>query len=71
MPRHFSIIDTLYDPKSKFKYVSTFGGMVVNRQMERKSYKMSYVDTSYSLFSFLWPYFASLLGMNLNSIWHH
>ena len=58
VPRHFSIIDALHDPKSKFKYVSTIGGMVVNRQMERKSYKMDYVNTSYSLFSFYMALFC-------------
>ena len=58
VPRHFSIIDTLHDPKSKFKYVSMVGGVVVNSQMERKSYNMGYVDTSYSLFSFFMALFC-------------
>ena len=58
VPGHFSIIDALHDPKSKFKYMSKVGGMVVNRQMERKSYKMDSVDTSYSLFSFFMALFC-------------
>ena len=56
--RYFSIIDTLHDPKLRFNYVSMVGGIVLNRQIERKALKKNYKNTSYSLFSFFMALFC-------------
>ena len=66
--RHFSIIDTLHDPKLRFNYVSMVGEIVLNRQIERKALKKNYKDTSYSLFSFFMALFcqSSRIGFNFN-----
>ena len=48
--RLFSILNALHDPKDKFSYVSTIGGVILNRQIERIQLKKNYKDTTHSAF---------------------
>ena len=64
--RHFSIINALHNPKLRFNYVSTVGGIILNRQIERKDLKKNYKDTSYQLFSFFMVLFCQSFGFNFN-----
>ena len=50
--RLFSILNALHNPKHKFSYVSTIGGVVLNRQIERIQLKKNFKDTTHSAFSF-------------------
>ena len=50
--RLFSILNALHNPKHKFSYVSTIGGAVLNRQIERIQLKKNFKDTIHSAFSF-------------------
>ena len=60
--RHFSTLDSLHDPNVKFDYICNVGGVIVNRQIQRKHKVKSYKDTSYSLFSFFMALFCQLFG---------
>ena len=70
MNRSFSIIDALHDPKCKFNYVSTVGGFIVNRYVQRSEEKGSYENITYSLFSFFMALFCQSfrneLSFNMN-----
>ena len=61
--RHFSMLDSLHDPNVKFDYICSVGGVIVNRQIQRKHKAKSCKDTSYSLFSFLWLCFVNFLAI--------
>ena len=56
--KYFSIIDVLHDLRRKFNYVTTMGGVMVNKQIQWKEEKKTYIDTSYSLFSFFMVVFC-------------
>ena len=65
--RHwFSIIDALHDPVCKFNYISTIGGIIINRKIQRRLERKSYKDTMYSLFSFFMVLFCRSFGNELN-----
>ena len=64
--RHFCMIDVLHDPKSRFNYVSTVSGIVLNRQIERRAVGKNYRDTSYLLFSFFMALFCQSLRNEFN-----
>ena len=60
--RHFSMLDSLHDPNVKFDYICSVGGVIVNRQIQRKHKAKSFKDTSYSLFSFSMALFCQFFG---------
>ena len=60
--RHFSMLDSLHDPNVKFDYICSVGGVIVNRQIQRKHKAKSYKDTSYSLFSSFMALFCQFFG---------
>ena len=62
--RLFSILDALHDPKHKFSYVSTIGGVVLNRQIEKIQLKKNYKDTAHSAFSFFMAMFCQVFRKN-------
>ena len=62
--RLFSILDALHDPKHKFSYVSTIGGVVLNRQIERIQLKKNYKDKTHSAFSFFMAMFCQVFRKN-------
>ena len=62
--RLFSILDALHDPKHKFSYVSTIGGVILNRQIERIQLKKNYKDTTHSAFSFFMAMFCQVFRKN-------
>ena len=61
-----TIIDRLYDASKKFEYLSTAGGMAINREITRMSEnakrKKTYKDDAYSAFSFFMALYSQILS---------
>ena len=66
-----TIIDRLYDANKKFEYLSTAGGIVINREITRMSEnakrKKTYKDDAYSAFSFFMTLYSQIFSSALNT----
>ena len=68
---YMTIIDRLYDANKKFDYLSTAGGMAINREITRMSehakMKKTYKDDAYSAFSFFMALYSQIFSSAQNT----